>query len=131
MNEMHNNRIEITARCIYVGPVETFSSGFTKRVIAVEWTREGSKFPTRLAFNLKKNDVGKVNEDFKGRDITVTAFVESREWTNPKNGKLQFFTELNAVKIAVPEGDSVPVPEAAIPESDPEPTAADIDDMPF
>jgi hypothetical protein len=117
------NKIEVEAECCYIGEVETFSSGFTKRTICLKEQKQDSKYPTYLAFTLKKDNTGLVNETYKGRILKVTGFVESRDWQDPQTGKVKFFTDVVAVKVALADASADVPPPAEPPE--------DLDDMPF
>lgn len=116
-----NNKIEVTALCDYVGEVREFSSGFKKRVFVLKEEHEGNKYPTLLAFTLKKDNVDLVKKLDEGKTLKVTGYVESREWEDPKTGDVKFFSDVTAVKVEV-QGRNVPPP------ADPN---EEIDDMPF
>lgn len=117
-----NNKIEVTALCDYVGEVQEFSSGFKKRVFALKEGHEGNKYPTLLAFTLKKDNVDLVKTSDENKVLKVVGYVESRDWVDPKTGNVKFFSEVTAVKVEV-QGRNVPPPA--------DPNEEFVDDMPF
>ena len=123
------NKIEVEADCVFVGPIEELGqSKFKKRIFVIEESESDAKFPTTIAFALTKERTGLVNESMKGKRLKVSGYVESRAWNNPKTGKVQYFTEVNAVAVSV-VGDKKTIPEPAEPSETFENEA--IDDMPF
>lgn len=115
-----NNKIEITAKCEAVGRIEEIGEKkFKKRIFVLVELKEDQKYPTRIAFTLKKDKVTLIDETAVGKTLNVTGYVESREW----NGK--YFTDVTAVKVevatAAPDAEEVE-PIGAIDEAD---------DMPF
>lgn len=105
---MMTNKIEVTAKCLAVGQVQTVGqNGFRKRDLVLH--DDSGKYPQLLAFTLKKDNVDRVNSQMVGHTLKVTGYVESREW----NGR--YFTEVTAVKVEDQEmaeavGSGAPAP---------------------
>lgn len=118
-----NNKIEVEAKCLAVGQVQTVGqNGFRKRDVVLVEQGENQRYPTMVAFTLKQDKVDFVSEKDVGKTLKITGYVESREW----NGL--YFTEVTAVYVArVGAGKNTPEPA--------EPDAVDYgevsDDMPF
>lgn len=105
-----NNRIEITGTVAYVGEVEKFASGFTKRTVVLEEQR--GQYADRVAFTLTKERAELVTPEMKGTRLTVFGFVKSRDWTNPKTGEVKWFTEAEGVTVR-PADAQAPATHAA------------------
>lgn len=118
----------MTAKCVFVGPVQEIGSkGFKKREIVL-CEDESAEYPHFLAWELKKDRVNLVNESTKGKVLTVSGYPESRAWTDPKTNTKRFFTSMAAVSVNEGSAD-VSVPDAAEPPA--EIDVGDVDDMPF
>ena len=127
-----SNKIEVGGVCHFVGEVEVVGAkGFKKRTFAIKSQDEGRQYPTIYAFTLKQDKVDYIKPSDIGAHLVVTAYVESREWQNPKTGKMQFFTDVTAVKIlhagAANTGAVKSAPEAAA-QAEPEEFS---EDLPF
>lgn len=95
-----DNKIVIRGKVCHIGEVETVgANGFVKRTFVIKDENEMSRFPKILAFTLKKDNCGLIDSSFKGQIVDVTAYVESRDWEDPKTGTLKFFTDVTAVGI--------------------------------
>lgn len=122
-----NNRVEITGECTFVGPVEEVGQNkFKKRTFVLSEKADGAMYPTAIAFTLTKERTSLVTERMKGGTLTVTGYVESRGWVDPRTEKTRYFTEVNAVSVKPAEGRQA-APEAAVEAGD----EGDMDDMPF
>ena len=86
---------EFTGKVKAVGEVQTFASGFTKRELVVEEDREGN-WPNVVAFAFKKDNVAKLDGVKPGMRVKVGFAVDGREWTDPKTGKVRYFSDLTA-----------------------------------
>ena len=118
---------EFTGKVKVVGELQTCASGFTKRDLVVEEERAGN-WPNVVAFALKKDNIAKLEGVKPGMRVKVGFAVDGREWTDPKTGKVRYFSDLTALRIEQLDG-AVQVPEPAAPSGlPPEP---DDGDMPF
>ena len=96
-----------------VGELQTFASGFTKRELVVEEEREG-KWPNVVAFAFKKDNVAKLDGVKPGMRVKVGFAVDGREWTDPKTGKVRYFSDLTALRLEQLDG-ALQVPESTAP----------------
>ena len=81
-----------------------------------------------MAFAFKKDNVAKLDGVKPGMRVKVGFAVDGREWTDPKTGKVRYFSDLTALRLERLDG-AVHVPE-------PEDTSSllpepDDGDMPF
>ena len=118
---------DFTGKVTAIGELQTFASGFTKRELVVEEEREGN-WPNVVAFAFKKDNVAKLDGVKPGMRVKVGFAVDGREWTDPKTGKVRYFSDLTALRLEQLDG-AVQVPEPAAPSS--LPSEPDDGDMPF
>ena len=105
---------EFTGKVKAVGELQTFASGFTKRELVVEEEREGN-WPNVVAFAFKRDNAAKLDGIVPGMRVKVGFAVDGREWTDPKTGKVRYFSDLTALRLDRLDGE-MPVPEVAVPE---------------
>ena len=112
-------------------PVQTFSSGFTKREFIVGNDVDSpSKYPNPVKFSFKKDNCSLLDSVQKGQRVKVRFVIDGRRWEGQRG--VQYFIDLTALKIEVLEADgssTEPVPAPAEPDAPVD--AGDIDDMPF
>ncbi len=119
---------EFTGKVKSVGELQTFASGFTKRELVVEEEREG-KWPNVVAFAFKKENAAKLDGVAEGMRVKVGFVVDGREWTDPKTGKVRYFSDLTALRLDRLDG-AEGVPEPAEPNNLPTDPDDEIE-MPF
>ena len=105
---------EFTGKVKAVGELQTFASGFSKRDLVVEEERDG-RWPNVVAFSFKKDNAVKLDGIVPGMRVKVGFAVDGREWTDPKTGKVRYFSDLTALRLERLD-ETVPVPEPAVPE---------------
>ena len=105
---------EFTGKVKVVGELQTFASGFTKRDLVVEEERDG-RWPNVVAFAFKKERVALLDGMVSGTRVKVGFAVDGREWTDPKTGKVRYFSDLTALRLERLDGE-MPVPEVAVPD---------------
>ena len=105
---------EFTGKVKVVGELQTFASGFTKRDLVVEEERAGN-WPNVVAFAFKKDNAAKLDGIVPGLRVKVGFAVDGREWTDPKTGKVRYFSDLTALRLDRLDGE-MPVPEVAVPD---------------
>lgn len=112
-------------------PVQTFSSGFTKRdVIIGNDVDSPSKYPNPIKFSFKKDNCSLLDGVRKGQRTKVRFAIDGRRWEGPRG--VQYFVDLTALKIEVLNADgssTEPVPAPA--EPDVAFDAGELDEMPF
>ena len=112
-------------------PVQTFSSGFTKRdVIIGNDVDSPSKYPNPIKFSFKKDNCSLLDGVRKGQRAKVRFAIDGRRWEGPRG--VQYFVDLTALKIEVLNADgssteTVPAPA----EPDVAFDAGELDEMPF
>ena len=119
---------EFTGKVKTVGELQTFASGFTKRELVVEEEREGN-WSNVVSFAFKKNNVAKLDGVKPGMRVKVGFAVDGREWTDPKTGKVRYFSDLTALRLDCLD-IAAGVPEPAVPNDLP-PESEDGTEMPF
>ncbi len=97
-----------------VGELQMFASGFTKRDLVVEEERAGN-WPNVVAFAFKKERVALLDGIVSGTRVKVGFAVDGREWTDPKTGKVRYFSDLTALRLERLD-ETMPEPEPAVPE---------------
>ena len=97
-----------------VGEIQMFASGFSKRDLVVEEERDG-KWPNVVAFSFKKENTAKLEGVAPGLRVKIGFAADGREWTDPKTGKVRYFSDLTALRLERLDG-AMPVPEPAVPE---------------
>ncbi len=123
------NKIEVEAECVEVGPVEAFPSGFRKRRVVLKEQGEYDRYPTFLAFVLKKDRADLVNESCVGRRLKVSGVVESTRSENRTTGRVTWYTDFVALRVAFPDAAAETAPAPA--EAPAAAAAADEDSLPF
>ena len=112
-------------------PVQTFSSGFTKRdVIVGNDVDSPSKYPNPVKFTFKKDNCSLLDGIRKSQRVKIHFVVDGRRWDGPKG--TQYFVDLSGLKIEVLNADGTstePVPAPAEPDRPADP--GEVDDMPF
>ena len=114
---------EFIGKVKVVGELQTFASGFTKRDLVVEEERDG-KWPNVVAFSFKKENTAKLEGVEPGLRVKIGFAVDGRDWTDPKTGKVRYFSDLTALRLERLDGE-VSVPEPAVPDE----VTADSDDL--
>ncbi len=85
-------------------PVQTFSSGFTKRdVIIGNDVDSPSKYPNPIKFSFKKDNCSLLDGVRKGQRAKVRFAIDGRRWEGPRG--VQYFVDLTALKIEVLNAD--------------------------
>ena len=105
---------EFTGKVKAVGELQMFASGFSKRDLVVEEERDG-RWPNVVAFSFKKENTAKLEGLALGLRVKIGFAVDGREWTDPKTGKVRYFSDLTALRLERLD-ETVPVPEPAVPD---------------
>ena len=105
---------EFTGKIKAVGELQTFASGFSKRELAVEEEREGN-WPNVVAFIFKKEKAAQLEGLAPGQRVKIGFAVDGREWTDPKTGKVRYFSDLTALRLERLD-ETMSAPEPAMPD---------------
>ena len=112
--------MEVVGKIKVVGELETFPSGFTKKLLVVT---TDDQYPQNIGIEFMKDKVDLLNGYAVGQDVKVSINLGGREWINPE-GVAKYFNSVTGWRIEKAEG----APEAFTP-----PTALEEqeDDLPF
>ncbi len=128
-------QVTITGSIKVVGKTQQVSEKFSKRELVV--TEQGGQYPQLIPVEFKQDKTGLLDGFKPGDEVTVTCFVNGREWTG-KDGVTKYFLSLAGNRIersgsasgggASGNGSyqAPPPPTAAD-----APPAGDEDDLPF
>ena len=94
-------RFQVAGKVLEVGEVQAFASGFTKRTLVIEASRDAEKFSNPIELTLKKDDCAKADAIGVGDFVETEGFVEGRRWEGPKG--VRHFLDLAAKSIIVTE----------------------------
>lgn len=127
-------QVSITGTIKMIGKTQDISEKFRKRECVI--TEPGGQYPAHIPVEFTQDRCGLVDGFKEGEEVTITAFVNGREWTG-KDGVTKYFLSLSGNRIertgataSAPNGggrQSVPAPTAA----DMPPVGGDDDDLPF
>ena len=112
--------MEVVGKIKVVGELETFPSGFTKKLLVVT---TDDQYPQNIGIEFMKDKVDLLSGYAVGQDVKVSINLGGREWINPQ-GEAKYFNSVTGWRIEKAEG----APEAFTP-----PTALEEqeDDLPF
>ena len=112
--------MELVGKIKVVGELETFASGFTKKLLVVT---TDDQYPQNIGIEFMKDKIDLLNNYAVGQDVKVSINLGGREWINPQ-GEAKYFNSVTGWRIEKAEG----APEAFTP-----PTALEEqeDDLPF
>ena len=112
--------MEVVGKIKVVGELETFASGFTKKLLVVT---TDDQYPQNIGIEFMKDKVDLLSGYAVGQDVKVSINLGGREWINPQ-GEAKYFNSVTGWRIEKAEG----APEAFTP-----PTALgeQEDDLPF
>jgi len=112
--------MEVVGKIKVVGELETFASGFTKKLLVVT---TDDQYPQNIGIEFMKDKIDLLNNYAVGQDVKVSINLGGREWINPE-GEAKYFNSVTGWRIEKAEG----APEAFTP-----PTALEEqeDDLPF
>jgi hypothetical protein len=118
-----------------VGQTQQVSEKFSKRELVV--TEQGGQYPQMIPIEFKQDKTGLLEGFRPGDEVTVTCYVNGREWTG-KDGVTKYFLSLAGNRIERSGGGSASSGGGAA-QAAPAPTMADMppisadgeDDLPF
>lgn len=115
---------ELTGLVKKVCDEQKFASGFSKRDLIVVEDRQGG-WENIVSFSFKKENASKLDNLVPGAHVKVGFVVDGREWTDPKTGKVKYFSDLTGLKLDIV---SYVTADKQMPESD---NVVDDDTIPF
>lgn len=99
-------KFQVSGKVLEVGETQTFESGFQKRSVIVEASRDAEKFSNPVEVTLKKESCAQGNALHVGDFVEVEGFVEGRRWEGPKG--VRHFIDLSVKSIVVTERAALP-----------------------
>ena len=112
-------------------PVQTFSSGFSKReLILTDDVGSSSRYPARIPITFKKDNCSLLDSVREGQRVKVRFAIDGREWTSPQ-GQTKYFTDLTGLKLEPADESAGEAPAPAVPPDGISDIAADDEDLPF
>ena len=81
-------KFQVSGKVLEIGEVQEFASGFTKRNIIVEASKDADKYPNPIQLTLKKDDCSKADSLSVGDGVDCEGFVEGRRWERDGNVRL-------------------------------------------
>jgi Domain of unknown function (DUF3127) len=128
-------QVTITGAIKVVGQTQQVSEKFSKRELVV--TEQGGQFPKHIPIEFKQDKTSLLDGFNPGDEVSVTAYVDGREWT--KDGVTKYFLSLSGNRIErAGAGGGNAAANGGTRQSAPAPTTADVpvsssdeDDLPF
>jgi hypothetical protein len=102
-----------------IGELETFASGFTKKLLVVT-TEE--QYPQIIAIEFLKDKIDLLNGYAVGQDVKVSINLGGREWMNPQ-GEAKYFNSVTGWRVEKAEAAAEPFTPPTVLETE--------DDLPF
>ncbi|HRH36786.1 MAG TPA: DUF3127 domain-containing protein [Flavobacteriales bacterium] len=130
-------QVTITGTIKVVGQTQQVSEKFSKRELVI--TEQGGQYPQMVPVEFKQDKTGLLDGFNPGEEVTVTCYINGREWTG-KDGVTKYFLSLAGNRIeragnnrSSPSGgggrQSAPAPSIA--DMPPISAGSDEDDLPF
>jgi len=111
--------MEVVGKIKVVGELETFASGFTKKLLVVT---TDDQYPQNIAIEFMKDKIDLLNGYAVGQDVKVSINLGGREWINPQ-GEAKYFNSITGWRIEKAEGAPAPFTPPTVLEKE--------DDLPF
>jgi len=124
-------QVTISGTIKVLGKTQDISEKFRKREVVI--TEAGGQFPQHIPVEFTQDRCGLLDPFKVGEQVTVTCFVNGREWTG-RDGVTKYFLSLSGNRIER-QGEA-PVTTHGAPAVPPPtvadmPAAGDDDDLPF
>lgn len=125
---------DLTGKVIEVSPIQQVSDKFRKREFIIEVAEQGSggrEFIEYIKFQCVQERCDLINEDFINNHIRISFNIKGNKWE--KDGKVNYFTNLDAWKIDKIEPGAAPADDFATPPplDDLPPENEEFEDLPF
>jgi len=128
-------QVTISGTIKVVGKTQQVSEKFSKRELVV--TEQGGQYPQLIPIEFKQDKTSALDGYNPGDEVTVTCYVNGREWTG-KDGVTKYFLSLSGNRIERSGAGGAAASSGAA-QSAPPPSMADMppitadgeDDLPF
>ncbi|HOU01653.1 MAG TPA: DUF3127 domain-containing protein [Bacteroidales bacterium] len=123
---------EITGKIIDILPVNQVSDKFRKREFVIEKKESGGAavFTDYIKFQLIQDKCDLINESFLNEDVKIWFNLKGNKWE--RDGKINYFTNLDAWKIEKTSGITRSQDSAPGPTLEDSPSEIDeLSDLPF
>jgi len=123
---------EITGKVVEVMPVNQVSDKFRKREFVIEKKESGGSgvFIDYIKFQLVQDKCELINESFLQDEVKVWFNIRGNRWE--RDGRVNYFTNLDAWKIERPSGTGKEQAESGTPhQEDFPPENEELSDLPF
>lgn len=97
---------QVSGKVLEVCETQTFASGFQKRSVIIEASRDAEKFSNPVEVTLKKESCTQGDALHIGDFIEVEGYVEGRRWDGPKG--VRHFIDLSVKSLIVTERAALP-----------------------
>ena len=101
-------KFEVSGEIVEIGEEKTFASGFRKRDVIVETSRN-SEYPAPVSVTFKKDQCDRVETLNVGDFVEITGFVNGRRWDGPTGTR--YFVDLDARSVMVGASEAARGPE--------------------
>ncbi len=101
----------VSGAIVAIGELKTFASGFEKREVVVE-TSKNETYPSPVTVTFKKAHAKDVETLQVGDGVTIDGFVEGRKWEPNDGREPKYFLELAATAVMVT--DKAPAQAVAV-----------------
>ena len=125
--------MELSGTIKLIMAVEEISDRFKKRGVVLT-TQE--QYPQDIMIEFVQDKTELLDSYKQGDQVTISINIRGREWKNPKDGVVKYFTSINGWRIQKVEenspGMSAPLPQSQPPvSSTPSSSDNENDDLPF
>ncbi|HCC69963.1 MAG TPA: hypothetical protein DEQ09_02240 [Bacteroidales bacterium] len=124
---------ELSGKVIDIGPVLQKGESFKKREFVIEVSEAGNsvrEFIDYIKFQCVQDRTDIINESFLNENVKVSFNIKGNKWE--RDGKVSYFTNLDAWRIEKVGADSAPSDDFPPPLlDDMPPENEEMDDLPF
>lgn len=129
------------SKCVFVGRVVTVEKTeklgknpdkpFYKRVIVVDDTEDGAKYPNPVPFEATGDRCQYLDKYKEGDEVRIEFYPNGRAWDDPKTGKTRYFSSNRIGDIGLANDADDGVDDGGQADGASGVEADDIDNMPF
>ena len=103
------------------GELQTFAKGFSKRTLVIVDDPD-QEYPNYAAIEYVKDKTQLIASLRKGERVTATFWPEAHAWTDPKTGKVKWFSSLRGSSLT---SDGMGANSPVEPDAEPEASGAE------